>query len=155
AADGSDFKKEYTLLPTDKVVAQEQKKFVGLKKDDEVAFDLQNTFSSQEVVAEMLGDDAENHGTGKVILKVTNINRVEPAAVNQELFDRVFGKDTVATEEDFINKVKETIGENYNRESEHFLNHHIEDHFIANTDINLPDEFLKNWLKVSSEGKID
>src|SRR5690606_24811917 len=50
---------------------------------------------------------------------------------------------------------KETIGENYNRESEHFLNHHIEDHFIANTDINLPDEFLKNWLKVSSEGKID
>lgn len=155
AADGSDFKKEYTLLPTDKVVAQEQKKFVGLKKDDEVAFDLQNTFSSQEVVAEMLGDDAENHGTGKVILKVTNINRVEPAAVNQELFDRVFGKDTVATEEDFINKVKETIGENYNRESEHFLNHHIEDHFVANTDINLPDEFLKNWLKVSSEGKID
>lgn len=155
AADGSDFKKEYTLLPTDKVVAQEQKKFVGLKKDDEVAFDLQNTFSSQEVVAEMLGDDAKNHGTGKVILKVTNINRVEPAAVNQELFDRVFGKETVATEEDFINKVKETIGENYNRESEHFLNHHIEDHFIANTDINLPDEFLKNWLKVSSEGKID
>lgn len=155
AADGSDFKKEYTLLPTDKVVAQEQKKFTGLKKDDEVEFDLQNTFSSQEVVAEMLGDDAENHGTGKVIFKVTNINRVEPAAVNQELFDRVFGKDTVATEEDFINKVKETIGENYNRESEHFLNHHIEDHFIANTNINLPDEFLKNWLKVSSEGKVD
>ena len=155
AADGSDFKKEYTLLPTDKVVAKEQKKFVGLKKDDEVEFDLQNTFTGQEVIAEMLGDDAENHGTGKVILKVTNINRVEPAAVNQELFDRVFGKDTVATEEDFINKVKETIGENYNRESEHFLNHHIEDHFIANTNINLPDEFLKNWLKVSSEGKID
>src|SRR5690606_19829891 len=44
---------------------------------------------------------------------------------------------------------------NYNRESEHFLNHHIEDYFIANTAINLPDEFLKNWLKVSGAGKID
>jgi trigger factor len=85
---------------------------------------------------------------------VTNISRVEPAAIDQELFDRVFGKDAVTTEEEFRNKVSETIGENYKRESEHFLDHHIEDHYITHTDINLPDEFLKNWLKVSSQGKI-
>ena len=46
------------------------------------------------------------------------------------------------------------MGENYKRESDHFLEHHIEDYFIANTSINLPDDFLKTWLKSSSQGQV-
>ncbi len=155
SADGAEFKKEYTLLPIDKAVAKEQKKFIGLKKDDEVEFEISKTFKDEEVVNQILGDNAAAHSNGKFIFKVNTINRSEPAELNQELFDRVFGKDVVTSEAQFNEKVKETIAENYNRESEHFLDHHIEDHFIANTNINLPDEFLKNWLKVSSQGKID
>jgi trigger factor len=149
------FKKEYTLLPIDKVVAKDQKKFIGLKKDDEVEFVVADTFTDQEVIQQLLGENANADPKGKFFFKVNTINRSEPAELNQELFDRVFGKDSVTTEEQFIAKVKETIGENYNRESEHFLDHHIEDYYIANTNINLPDDFLKNWLKVSSQGKID
>lgn len=154
---GDDFKKEYALLPTEKIAAKEQKKFIGLKKEDEVEFDLTKTITDQAVVAQLLGvsEDLAKDFKGNYVFKVNTINRVEPAEVNQELFDRVFGKDAVTTEEEFYNKVKETIGENYKRESEHFVEHHIEDHFIANTNINLPDEFLKNWLKVSSQGKVD
>jgi trigger factor len=74
--------------------------------------------------------------------------------MNAELFDRVFGKDAVQDEAGFLVKVKETIAENYKRESDHFLDHHIEDHFVANTDIKLPDDFLKNWLKSSSKGEL-
>ena len=91
---------------------------------------------------------------GKYVLKVNTISRTEPAELNQELFDRVFGKDAVKNEEEFIAKIKETISENYKRETDHFLEHHIEDHFIANTSINLPDDFLKTWLKMSSKGQV-
>jgi trigger factor len=70
------------------------------------------------------------------------------------LFDKIFGKDVVKTEEEFINKVKQTIGENYERETNHFLEHNIEDYFLTNTNINIPDDFLKNWLKVSSNGEV-
>src|SRR5690606_20054869 len=153
--DGSEFKNEQAVLPFDKIATGEQKRFIGLKKEDEVELDIPSNISDETFITEFLGENAPQNASGKYIFKVTNINRVEPAAINQELFDRVFGKDVVTTEEEFINKVKETIGENYNRESEHFLNHHIEDYFIANTAINLPDEFLKNWLKVSGAGKID
>ena len=155
SADNDTYKKEYTLLPIDKVVATEQKKFAGLKKDDEVEFVISKTFTDQDVIQQLLGENANADVNGKFFFKVNSINRSEPAELNQELFDRVFGKDNVTTEEEFIAKVKETIGENYKRESEHFLDHHIEDFFIANTNINLPDDFLKNWLKVSSQGKID
>jgi trigger factor len=92
--------------------------------------------------------------TGTYVYKVETINRTEPAQADQELFDRVFGKDAVKSEDEFLNKVKETIGENYKRETNHFFDHHIEDYFLENTKISIPDEFLKNWLKVSSKGEV-
>ena len=58
------------------------------------------------------------------------------------------------SEEEFIAKIKETIGENYKRESDHFFEHHIEDYYVENTSINLPDNFLKTWLKTSSKGEV-
>jgi trigger factor len=151
-----DFKREHAFIAGEKIEKKEQKKFTGLKKDDEVEFDITKTFSGNEVIAQLLGvsEDEAKEAKGKYIFKVNSISRVEPAAINQELFDRVFGKDAVKTEEEFVNKIKETIGENYAREADHFLEHHIEDHFIENTKINLPDEFLKTWLKTSSQGQL-
>jgi trigger factor len=150
-------KKEYAYIQGEKVKQSELKNFAGLKKEDTVEFDIRQTFDDNQAISQLLGVTESEAATasGKYLLKVTNISRVEPAPVGQELFDRVFGKDTVTTEEEFLSKVKETISENYQRESEHFLDHHVEDYFISNTQINLPDEFLKNWLKVSSQGKID
>lgn len=156
SAKEGDFKKEHAFIAIEKVEKKEQKKFIGLKKDDEVEFEVSKIFSEDAQVAQLLGvsDEEAKAAKGKYIFKVTNISRVEPAAVNTELFDRVFGKDVVTTEEEFLNKVKETISENYKREAEHFLDHNIEDYFISNTSINLPDEFLKSWLLSTSNGEV-
>jgi trigger factor len=149
-------KKDYAFITTEKVEKSAQPKFIGLKKEDVVEFRVEEAFSDSEAIAQLLGvtEDEAKHAKGAYTFKVTNISRTAPAEIDQELFDRVFGKDQVTTEEEFINKVRETISENYQRESQHFLEHHIEDYYVANTSINLPDEFLKNWLKVSSQGKL-
>ncbi|HEX5170641.1 MAG TPA: trigger factor [Cyclobacteriaceae bacterium] len=151
-----EFRKEYAFISVEQVEKNEQKKFIGLKKEDEVEFDLEKIFSDDEAKARLLGLTAEEakDKKGKYIFKVSTVSRVEPAELNIEFFDRVFGKDAVKTEEEFINKVRETIGDNYKRESDHFLEHNIEDHFVANTKINLPESFLKHWLKNTSEGKV-
>jgi trigger factor len=91
---------------------------------------------------------------GNYILKINTISRTEPAELNQELFDKVFGKDAVTTEAEFVEKVRQTVSENYKRETDHFLDHNIEDHFLNNTSINIPDDFLRNWLKASSKGEV-
>lgn len=151
-----EFKREYGFIATDKVVKKEQKTFVGLKKEDEVEFDINKIFDEISLTANLLGvseDEAKNM-KGTFVLKINTISRTEPAEVNQELFDRVFGKDTVKSEEEFINKIKETVGENYKRETQHFLEHHIEDYYIKNTNISLPEAFLKKWLQATSEGKV-
>jgi len=151
-----DFKRDYAFLTVDKIEKKEQKKFIGLKKEDEVEFEISKLFSDDALAAQFLGlSEEEAKGKkGKYTFKISNISRTEPAALNTELFDRVFGKDVVKTEDEFIAKVKETIGENYKREAEHFLDHHIEDYFIENTSINLPEDFLKSWLKSSSNGQV-
>jgi trigger factor len=150
------FKNESVSIDLEKVAKKEQSKFIGVKKGDEVSFDIQKIYDDINLTAQLLdvSEEVAKKTTGKYLLKVENISRVEPASINTELFDRVFGKDVVKTEDEFITKVKETIGENYKRESDYFLEHHIEDYFLTNTKINLPEDFLKSWLKATSEGKV-
>ena len=149
-------KKEAASIPIEKVDKKEQSKFIGLKKDDDVELEPDKIFKDESLLTELLGFTTEEVplATGKFVLKVSTISRTEPAELTPELFDRVFGKDVAKTEEEFINKIRETIGENYKRETDHFLDHHIEDYFLENTKINLPDGFLKNWLKMTSQGQV-
>jgi trigger factor len=151
-----EFKKDHAFIAVEQVNKKEQKNFLGLKKEEEVEFDIEKIFADDEATARLLGITAEaaKDKKGKFVFKVATVSRVEPAQMNQELFDRVFGKDAVKSEEEFINKVKDTIADNYKRESDHFLEHNIEDYFVENTKINLPETFLKHWLKNSGEGKI-
>ena len=151
-----DFKRENSIIAIENIAKKEQQKFVGLKKDDGVEFDIAKVFSDPEFTAQLLGvsPDEAKSANGRYIFKVNTISRTEPAELNQELFDRVFGKDSVKTEEEFTTKIKDTIGENYKRESDHFFEHHIEDYYVEHTEINLPDNFLKAWLKTSSKGEV-
>jgi trigger factor len=151
-----DVKREHAFIAIEKVDKKEQKKFVGLKKEDEVEFEINKAFTDEQQIAQVLGisEEEAKQAKGTYTLKVTTISRTEPAEINQELFDRVFGKDAVTNEEAFIGKIKETIGENYKRETDHFLDHHIEDYFLDNTKISLPDGFLKTWLKATSKGEV-
>ncbi len=152
----TDFSREHAFIEIAKLPAKEQGKFIGLKKQDEVEFDVDTVFPEDASKAEFLAMTTEEAGAikGNLILKVSNITKTALAEMNTEFFDRVFGKDVTTDEASFIKKVKETVGENYQRESDHFLDHHIEDHFVSHTNIALPDAFLKSWLKRSSNGQI-
>lgn len=134
----------------------EQQKFIQLKKDDAIEFDVTNTFSDEGAIAKALNISAEEAkvASGTFTFKISSISRTEPAIIGQDLFDKVFGKDAVKSEEEFIAKIKETISGNYSRETEHLLDHEIQHYYVDNTAVNMPDEFLKNWLKATSNGKV-
>lgn len=151
-----DFTREFAYIAVDNVEKKEQKKFIGLKKDDVVEFDIDKIFTDKAEKARTLGLSETEAETvnGKFDFTVTSVSRIEPAVADQELFDRVFGKDIVSSEEEFADKVRTTIAENYRRESDQFTEHLIEDHMLEHTHIDLPDEFLRSWLKNTSEGKV-
>jgi len=151
-----DEEKKGSYLALDKVSIKEQKKFFGLKKEDIVEFDLEKTFEDAAARAQVLNisEEESNNATGAYLFKVSSISQTEPAQINQELFDKVFGKDSVKNEVEFIEKIKTTIGENYDRETEHLLEHEIQHHYVDHTPINMPEAFLKNWIKNTSNGQV-
>jgi len=153
---GSDGEKRSSYLPIAKVDKNEQQKFIGLKKEDEVEFEIEKISSDPDVVARVLNlpEKEAKNATGKYSLKISTISFVEPAEVNQEFFDKVFGNGVVKSEEEFLNKIRDTITENYKRETDHLLDHEIQHFYVDHTKINMPDAFLKSWLKATSDGKV-
>ncbi len=147
---------EKVILPLEDLEKKVQKNFTGVKKDAEIKLEVAKAFESDEAKSRFIGQNEPGsiNPEGEYTLKVTDIKRTKPAEINQELFDKVFGKDAVKSEEEFNTKIKETISENYNRETENLLNRDVQNTLVEKTKIELPDEFLKKWLLLSNEGKI-
>ena len=144
-----------TLLPLNKVVAGADK-FVGVKPGDTITFDIREAFGDDASLAHVTGlsKDVTKDLNGQFTFVVEKINRTENAEMDQEFFDKIFGKDAVTTQEEFDAKVREVIKENYEREAENALDRAIIDQIVETTSIEIPNEFFKRWLAVTNEGKI-
>ncbi|MBK6265422.1 trigger factor [Marivirga sp. S37H4] len=147
---------ERVILPLEDLEKKAQKNYTGVKKDTELKLEVAKAFESEEAKSRFIGQNEPGsiNPDGEYVFKVTDIKRTKPAEINQELFDKVFGKDAVKSEEEFNEKIKETISENYNRETENLLNRDVQNTLVEKTKIDLPDEFLKKWLLLSNQGKI-
>jgi trigger factor len=152
---GSEEKKG-SYISIEKIEKKEQKKFIGLKKEEAVEFEVEKALADEAERARALNlsEEEAKQAKGTYVFTVTSVSRVETAELNQELFDKVFGSEVVKTEEEFLSKIRETITENYKRETDHLLDHEIQHYFVDNTKISMPDNFLKTWLKNTSAGKV-
>jgi trigger factor len=144
-----------TAIPTKQVLETEVSKFIGAKKDDVITFDIQNTFADEAAIAHVTGKKKEDVASleGEYTLIVEDITRSAQGTLNQEFFDKVLGPGQVENEEDFKEKVLEVIKGNYERETEALLRRDIENSLLDNIAIELPGDFLKDWLEKTNEGK--
>jgi trigger factor len=128
-----------------------QKSLVGLQKDSEVVIRINKDFSND--AHHMLNISKEElevlDSDFKLLIK--SISRMEPADLNQELFDKVFGKDEVKTAKAFKAKIKEEVEKSFVSESDNKLKNDVILHLIKKVKLSLPDEFLKKWLVASNE----
>jgi len=135
-----------------------KKSLIGLKKGDEVVIDLQKAYGNDEPkIAALLkiDEDAAADLKSDFRLTVKNINRLEEGDLNQEFFDKLFGAGKVTTEEEFKTKITEEIEAMMVQDSERKLQQDILDFGLSKVQFNLPDEFLKRWLKVTNEKLTD
>lgn len=149
----SDFSKD-VLIYIDKVTKTLQKSFIGLKKDGLVKVEIQKLFTEAKDLTEMtaLSDDEVKELNGEFEFTVKNVNRVDPAEMNQELFDKIFGEGKVKSEEEFTAEYTKTFEENYNKESEYLLAHQMQEKILKDTKVEVPEEFYKKWILASNEG---
>ncbi|MEO6282559.1 MAG: trigger factor [Dyadobacter sp.] len=144
-----------TAIPTKQVKEDSLSKFIGVKKDDVIVFDIQNTFNDEAAIAHVTGKKKEDTAalSGDYTLIVEDVTRSAPGELNQELFDKVLGAGQVENEEQFNEKVLEIIKGNYERETEALLRRDIETALLDSIAIEVPADFLKDWLERTNEGK--
>jgi trigger factor len=152
SADNTEIQQELSI-ELDQLEKAAAKKFVGAKLGDTVEFDAKKAFKEDGYFKRISGlsDEDVKAAKGKFRLEIKGINHTEPAPVDQELFDKTFGKDGVKSEEEFRDKVQDTIKQNYAKEEEAFFQYKLRDKLIEKTEITLPDPFLKRWLLRTNE----
>ena len=146
-----------TTLDLSKLDKKAQKQFTGKGQDDVIEVDLNKLTKDDVLKAALIGKTADELADldGAFTFTIKNVNRRVAAEINQKLFDQTFGPDNVTTEEEFRTKIEETVSQNYERETNSFLAKTIQDELVKNTAISLPDDFLKEWLKLSSKDSKD
>ena len=82
-------------------------------------------------------------------MTINEIKVMEPAEMNQELFDKLFGEGAVTSEKELREKVKEDLVKMFENDSNRILVRRISNSLIEKTEFELPNEFLKRWIFVT------
>lgn len=128
-------------------------KFSGVKTGDVVVFNPVAAIKAEEEVKYLLGIKEGNIQDYNKDFSFTTerINKVEKAEFNQSFFDQIYGEGAVTDLAGFREKIKSEIAQGYGYEADNALRHEMEDVLMKEANLNLPDEFLKRWLKHSNE----
>ncbi|WP_281698783.1 trigger factor [Hallella colorans] len=145
------------IMPKYIKVDEQKKIFDGAKKGDIITFNPKKAYpdSITEVAAllKVKKEEAEQYA-GDFSYQITNIDRMQDHAVDQELFDQVYGAGNVKDEKDFRAKIADGLKKQLEHESNYKflldLRKYVEDKVGALT---YPDALLKRILKQRNTDK--
>ena len=132
-----------------------KKEFVGLKKGDEKTVDIVRTFPNEADRAAMFHVKKEELDTLPAVwtMTVNDVKTFVDAPLTQATFDQIFGEGNCKDEADFDAKVKERLQGEYAQESDYRFMIDAKEYLIGKAAIQLPDAFMKRWIKTANEDK--
>jgi trigger factor len=127
--------------------ADQKAKFVGRKAGDEIQFDLREVFKEAEAKA-MLGNKMLDFNTvnPNFAFKIDEITNFEKGELNQEIYDKFFGKDKVHNEDELRAEIKSQMDASYARESDYKLFLDAKEALIKASTFSVPLDFMKRWM---------
>ena len=133
-----------------------KKKLVGKKVGDKVVVNPADVSKGGADTAAMLGIQQEEleNVSDKFQLTINEIKVMELADLNEELYDKLFGPGNVKDEKGMKDRVKTDLEGMFSKDSDRMLTQAIYNDLLEKTKVELPDGFLKRWIKLSNEKEI-
>lgn len=130
-----------------------QKKIVGKKPGDKVTVNPFDVSRGGNDTASMLGikEDELPSISDKFQLTINEVKVMEPAELNQELFDKLFGEGNVKSEKEMRERIAKDLEQMFEKDSDKILTRRVSNDLIEKTKVDLPDEFLKRWIHASQK----
>lgn len=128
--------------------------FVGAKVGDQVTFNPKTAFENEAEIASLLKVKKEELAdlASDFLFTIESNTRYHEAEVNQELFDKVYGDGVVSSEEEFMAKIKATIEDQLQQDSNYKFGIDAREALIKKyNDLVFPDAFLKRWLVLTNK----
>ena len=146
---------EAVLMPMYIKDEAEKAKFIGAKKNSVVVFTPNKAYEGAEAeIASFLkvNKEAVSGITGDFSFEITEVTRHKNAELNQELFDKVFGEGVVTSEEEFKNKIREALAEQFTPQSDFKFLVDARDLLVQKAgELSFAEDLLKRWLLVANE----
>lgn len=123
--------------------------FVGAKIGDVITFNPKTAFENEAEIASLLKISKEEAAVISADFQMTieGITRYHEAEIDQELFDKVYGEGVVTSAEEFKNKIKASIQETLEQDSEYKFGIDAREVLVNKYEsLAFPDAFLKRWL---------
>ena len=145
-----------SMFKTESLKPSFLKRIIGLKVGNELTEIGSKIFKENYELSRNLKIELEKAKNFKseVSIKIEEINEREMADLDQDLFDKVFGKNSVKSVTEMKNKLSEDFVKQFQNQVDQKLMNDTIEYLIESTKINLPSEFLIKWMKLSSENKI-
>ncbi len=125
----------------------------GKKVGDTVSLKTKGLLKEDYLLPSMLGiprEKAENLDI-EVQFTIAEVNERQPAVLDQELFDRLFGKDAVKSEKEMREKIKADSEAQFLQQADQKLLNDVTERLIETVKFDLPAEFLKKWMQNTGE----
>ncbi|MDG1570948.1 trigger factor [Robiginitalea sp. M366] len=125
----------------------------GAKVGDSVTLKTKGLLKEDHLLASTLGVSREKAEdlNAEVTFTIEEINHREPATLDQELFDKLFGKDQVSSEKEMRDKIKEDSENQFQQQSDQKLLNDVTEKLIEEVKFDLPATFLKKWMQTTGE----
>lgn len=134
-----------------------EKALVGAKVGDVVTLNTKGLFNDDHDLMHFLKvshDDA--HGLDiDVTVTINEANTRELADLDQELFDKLFGKDVVTTVTELKAKIKEDSEKQFAQQADQKFLNDVTEALVENTKFDLPATFLQKWMQTAGEEQMD
>ena len=133
-----------------------KKELLGKAKGDKVVVNPSTVSRGGKDTAAMLGIKEEDLSgvSDKFQMTINEIKQMEPAEMNQELFDRLFGSGTITSEEALRERIADDLKNMFATDSDRMLTRDVYNDLLEKTKMDLPNSFLKRWIKLSNEKPI-
>ncbi|WP_250435117.1 trigger factor [Hanstruepera flava] len=133
-----------------------EKKFIGSKVGDVIELKTKGLYDDEHELMHALKlthDDV--HGLDiPVTFEITEINTRELADLDQELFDKLFGKGNVTSVTELKEKIKEDAEKQFTQQSDQKLLNDVTEYLVDNTKFDLPTAFLQKWMQTAGENEL-
>lgn len=146
-----------TVIEINKIKSKKAlESLLGKKVGDVVTLNTKGLFKEDYLLGSSLGIDNEKSEKldTEVTFTIEEINEKEPAKLDQELFDKLFGKDVVTSEKELKERIKEDSEKQFGQQSDQKLLNDVTEHFIDNIKFDLPTEFLTKWIQMTGEKQL-